>query len=209
MLRKFVLGALVFAASIGSAHAVQLSIGGCVGPSAGYGQTTCVAGASVIDFNSSTSLPANFTGSGSVFSGTTGTWATPAGDTSNYLAVSTSQAVGSEDIKLNSVDNYFGMLWGSVDNYNHVYAYLNGALVGTVDGADVIASGTNFGNQQAAGSNEYVNMTFASGFNEIKLVTTSYNFEVDNLAVAQVPEPGMLGLFGVGVLSLMVRRRRG
>ena len=29
------------------AHAVQLSIGGCAGPSAGYGVTTCVGGASV------------------------------------------------------------------------------------------------------------------------------------------------------------------
>ena len=89
-----------------------------------------------------------------------------------------------------------------------MYAYLNGTLVGTVNGADVIAAGTNFGNQQAVGSNEYVNMTFASGFNEIKLVTTNYNFEVDNLAVAQVPEPGALGLLGVGFLSLFVRRRR-
>ena len=208
MLRKIALATIVSVASMSSAHAVQVSIGGCAGPSAGYGATTCVGGASVVDFNGGTSVPANFSGSGSVFSGTTGTWATPAGDTSNYLAVATAQSSGTEDIQLNSVNNYFGMLWGSVDDYNHVYAYLNGTLVGTVNGADVIAAGTNFGNQQAVGSNEYVNMTFASGFNEIKLVTTNYNFEVDNLAVAQVPEPGALGLLGVGFLSLFVRRRR-
>jgi len=209
MLRKIALATLVSVASFSSAHAVQITIGGCAGPVAGYGQTTCVGGASVADFNGGTAVPANFSGSGAVVAGTAGAWATPAGDTSNYLAVATTQSSGAEDILLNAIDNYFGMLWGSVDNYNHVYAYLNGALVGTVNGADVIAAGTSFGNRQAAGSNEYVNMSFGSGFNEIKLVTTNYNFEVDNLAFAQVPEPGSMGLLGVGLLSLLMRRRRG
>jgi hypothetical protein len=206
---RLVIAALISIVSIGSAHAVQLSIGGCAGAPAGYGTTTCMAAASVVDFNAGPALPADFSGSGAVFHGTTGTWATPGGDTSNYLAVATTSPSGSEDIRLHSVNNYFGLLCGSIDRYNEVQAYLNGVLVGTVDGADVIAANTAFGDQHAAGSNEYVNMTFGTGFDEIRLVTSNYNFEVDNLAFAQVPEPSALGLLGVGIVGLMARRRRG
>jgi len=206
MLRKIAFATLVSVASL-SANAGQVTIGGCAGPTAGYGSTTCVAGATVVDFNGG-SAPANFSGTGSVFSGTTGAWAEPAGDASDYLAVTTYNPSGVEDIRLSSVNNYFGMLWGSVDNYNSVEALLNGNVVGVVNGADVIAAGTNFGNQQASGSNEYVNMTFGTGYNEIKLITGNYNFEVDNLAFANVPEPGSFALLGLGVAGLIARRRR-
>ena len=207
MLRNTAIVTLCAIASIGTAQAVQVSVGGCAGPTAAYGVTTCVAGAAVVDFNGG-SAPANFSGTGGVYAGTTGTWASPAGDSSDYLAVATTQPAGTEDIKLGSMQNYFGLLWGSVDNYNEVDAYLNGTLIGTVKGADVLGANTGFGDQHAVGSNEYVNMLFAGGYDEIKLVTTNYNFEVDNLAFANVPEPASFGLLGLGMAALLVRRRR-
>lgn len=208
MLNKVLLTTTLVLGFAASAGAVQVSIGGCVNGSViGYGATTCVANATVYDFNSSSALPANFTGSGVVKAGTTSLWATPASDTSSYLAVASTTPVGSETITLGAVDNYFGLLWGSIDTYNSVQFLLNGNVVATVGGSSVLASGTPSGNQFDPGSNEYVNFTVAGGFNEVKLNTTSYNFEVDNLAFANVPEPGMFGLFGVGLVALFVRRR--
>lgn len=207
MLPKIATTSLLIIASIASAHAAQVTIGGCAGPTSGYGQTTCVAGATVDDFNGGT-LPAGYTGSGTVESGSTGQWATPAGDTSGYLAVATNSPSGVEDIRFGGSYNYVGLLWGSIDTYNELDAYSNGVEVASITGSQVIAASSLFGNQQAAGSNEYVNILFGTGVDEIKLTTGNYNFEVDNVAHANVPEPASFGLLGLGIAGLMVRRRR-
>ena len=206
MFRRAIFATLLAVAAVDVAAATQISIGGCAGPGAGYGTTTCVGGATTADFNSAT-VPANFSGTGAVFSGTTGTWATPAGDRSPYLAVSTT-AAGTEDLTLPGLTNYFGLLWGSIDDYNHIELYLNHVRVDTIDGASVRAVGTANGNQFLPGSNEYVNIMRAGGFDEVKLITTHYNFEVDNIAYAQVPEPGAVGLLALGMLGVVAVRRR-
>ncbi len=206
MIRQAIFSTLMAVAAADLAGASQISIGGCAGPTAGYGATTCVAGATTVDFNTAT-VPSNFSGTGAVFSGTTRTWATPAGDTSPYLAVSTT-AAGVEDLKLPGIGNYLGLLWGSIDDYNYIELYLNHVKVDTIDGASVRAVGTPRGNQFLPGSNEYVNIMRAGGFDEVKLITTQYNFEVDNIAYAQVPEPGAVGLLAMGMLGVFAVRRR-
>lgn len=190
------------------AGAVQITLGGCAAAAAGDGQTSCVAGASVTDFNGSTTLAGNYVGTATVQNGSSGIAAELAGDTSNYLAVATATSTGSELISYTKTYNYFGLYWGSVDSYNSVVAYLNGQVVGTVAGADVLGAGGAFGDQHSASANEYVNLTFATGYNQIALVSNGYNFEVDNVAAATVPEPATGRLLALGVTCLLVGRRK-
>ncbi len=45
--------------------------------------------------------------------------------------------------------NYFGLYWGSIDDYNWLKFYDGDTLLGTITGLDVIAAGTALGDQIA------------------------------------------------------------
>jgi len=176
------------------------------------GQTTTVAGATVFDFEGG--KPANYTGAGSVLNASiSGQSAAPAGDNTNYYSVAYPQSSGTGTFQAGAgmSYNYFGLYWGSIDDYNTLSFYSNGSLVATYTGLDVIAAGTALGDQTAAGSNRYVNFLFDTTFDRIDFSTTNFAFETDNHAFAttSVPEPGTLGLLGMGLLGAgMARRRR-
>ena len=213
MLRTIALAAFTVTAIAGSAEAAVVSIQGCSG-GAGEGLTTCVQGANVANFDSG-ATPAGYSGSATVLGGSLpGKSAAPAGDTSDYLTVaisSTAPSVSSpavETIALGTVDNYLGLYWGSIDKYNTIEFLKGGVVVDTVTGGQVLAPGTKAGDQAAAGSNEYVNVLVSSGFDTVRLITTGYNLEVDNVATANVPEPASISLLGVGLLGLFLRRKR-
>ncbi len=176
------------------------------------GQNTTVVGATIVDFESG--KPANYTGAGSVLNySVSGGSAAPSGDTTYYYSVAYPESSGTGTFQANAGQayDYFGLYWGSMDDYNTLSFYSSGSLLATYTGADVIASGTALGDQLSPGSNRYVNFFFDTTFDRIDFTTTGYAFETDNHAFARttsVPEPATLGLLGLGLLGARIARRR-
>ena len=173
------------------------------------GQTTTVAGATVYNFEGG--KPANYTGAGSVINySVSGGSAAPAGDATYYYTVAypLQSGTGTFTAAAGTSYNYFGLYWGSIDNYNTLNFFSGGNLIASITGSDVIAAGTALGNQTAPGSNRYVNFFFDGKFDRIDFSTTQFAFESDNHAFASVPEPATLGLFGLGLLGAGGARRR-
>lgn len=110
---------------------------------------------------------------------------------------------------LPGLEQYFGLLWGSVDAFNSLEFFNGNTSVGILTGAQV---GVATGDQGVLGT-YYVNITSDLAFNRV--VATSGNqhaFEIDNLAfnpsIPSVPEPITLSLFGAGLAGLGFARRR-
>lgn len=185
-------------------------------PAAGdYTLTTKVPGATVYDFTSLTpSIAGNYalvTGSlanryAAPFSVTENT-----ADATRYLTVpqNLSASPVSATISFGQDYNYLGFFWGSIDNYNTITFYNDGAQVASYTGDDFINPDNLTGNQTAVETNKYVNFFMTNSFDAIKLTSTSYAFELDNLAVSVVPVPGavLLGFLGLGAAGMRLRKR--
>lgn len=125
-------------------------------------------------------------------------------DTTHYL----STGIGSVTMLLGSSMQYFGLLWGSVDNYNVLSFYDGAVLVGSLTGSDVWADAN--GDQGVQGS-FYVNINSTLAFDRVVASSGGYAFEFDNvayLAADPVPEPATLAMFGLGIVLMGFLRQR-
>jgi hypothetical protein len=215
--RKLIAAAVLTAGSLGGvAHA------GYVETTFTSGMTTQVAGATVVHFNNSSDFdpstlkPYGYSGEGWILpTSVPGIAAAPAGDNTPYLSVAFPYAAGTETFaRPGNSYNYFGLYWGSIDEYNSLKFYNGDTLLKTVTGLDVIQSGVTLGDQISSGANRYVNFTFHDMlFDRVVFGTTNFAFESDNHAFANipVPEPGSLALMGValaGFAGFAYQRRR-
>jgi hypothetical protein len=156
-------------------------------------------------------------GSGNVVQNSlSGKYAAPYGttgaDTTHYLSVPEAGGSGNGSITayLGNTYTYFGLWWGSIDAYNSIAFYKNNVLVQSFTGSEVIGPSPANGNQTAPSTNVYVNFLNLGAFDSFTLTSTSFAFEVDNIAVggSPVPEPATLLLFGVGIAGLATLRNR-
>lgn len=131
-------------------------------------------------------------------------------DTTPYLTVPSDKSSGSAELSFGTTYNYFGLFWGSMDNYNSLSFYNGTNLVASYTGSDVANPNAANGNQSAPSTNSYVNFLDLPDFDKVRFTSTSYAFEVDNVAVGHVvPVPGSLLLSGIGLAGLSrIRRRR-
>jgi hypothetical protein len=127
-----------------------------------------------------------------------------------------STGIGQVKMQLDQYHNYFGLLWGSVDDYNTLSFYDGANLLFSYTGLDVdrLASGS----QSAAGT-FYVNINSDAAFDRVVASSASYAFEFDNVAldvnlaipveIPPIPEPHTYTLLFAGLLLVgrMAMRR--
>lgn len=143
-----------------------------------------------------------------------GEYAAPYGDsspdTTKYVTVPTGSSSGYAEASLGATYNYFGLWWGSVDDYNYLSFYKDGSEVASFSGVDVAPPAD--GNQVSDATNLYVNLYDLPEFDAFRMTSNGYAFEADNIAVGTqpVPEPSTILLLGGGLIGLgfFARKRK-
>ena len=125
------------------------------------------------------------------------------------LGMSPTNPVGSSiTFAFSSPQDYFGLLWGSIDPYNNLAFYLGGTELITLSGDDVVPTADG---SQLIGGTSYVNFTGIQ-FDQVVIWSDNYSFELDNVAyrsAAGVPDGGMTAvLLGLSMAGLSLVHRR-
>lgn len=195
-----------------TASALSITYGGDVA-SDNSGLTTSRLDAQVLTFNQDDSDPSifqSYSGDYQLVSGSlAGNYAAPLNDKTRYMSIpdtfdNNTSMSGSVTFELASEANYFGIYWGSIDTYNSINFFNDNLLVGEVVGGDL---GPADGSWTDPDTNQYVNITDII-FDSFVLNTDGIAFEVDNIAVAPVPEPGTIFMMVAGLLGLFGLRRK-
>lgn len=207
-----VLVAIGFGLVAATASAYTVTVGGTA--VSNQGLTTSVAGATVVDFNSSLSNPLGYVG-GAVKNGSSAdNWASPPNDTSNFYTVGPGAGQSSPGIvTLSSLSQYFGYFGGSPDKYNSIELYRDSTQLATFSGTSLAASASVNPNGDW-GTGAYWNIWATSTseyFNSVRFVSTTNAFETDNHAsMVAIPEPETYAMMlaGLGLMGLVARRRK-
>lgn len=213
---KAVLAALVVLCVGGAAYAGPLSFEAAVGGAANHQDVT------YIDFDGllPTGVSLSFAGDGGIKTGTTDDWAAPyflnngaifgeapvnGPDASPYV----SSGRGNATLAFTRPQRYFGLLWGSVDDYNTLSFYTGSTLIGSITGSDV---SSNPHGDRGPGNTYYVNVTAAEPFDRVTAASTAFAFEFDDVAISTediaIPEPASVVLIGFGAVVLLSLSRR-
>ena len=186
------------------ASAINISYGG--DPDGTGGLTTSNPNAVVMDFNDGTFNGGSPFGTVSgdsyaiVNGNVAGQYKAPGGTTSDYLTTpepGDNDATGYVTVDLTTAANYFGMYWGSIDTYNELTLSYQGTK---------LEESFSRNNMDFTGA-EYVNFSDFT-FDSFTLASNNFAFEVDNIAVAPVPEPGTFVLMGLGLAGLVGMRKK-
>lgn len=132
-------------------------------------------------------------------------------DESQYITSgSTGSTAGAEaELVFGTLQSYFGILWGSVDDYNTLTFYNGLVSVGTIVGTQVDAVAT--GDQGVLGT-FYVNIDSSLPFDRVVATSTAFAFEFDDVAYGEnriIPEATTIVVWSaLSLIGVMAYRRR-
>jgi hypothetical protein len=147
------------------------------------GMTTPIAGARIETFDDRKST--RYAGAGRTVTGSIPNSTAPEGDTTPYYSIKPSAAAFVAEPGVSY--NYFGLYWGTIDDYNELRFFRDGRLIATVTGHDVLRLMTGRGSQRSGLPSSYVNIYFGvQTYNRIEFRTSLPAFETDNHAFANI-----------------------
>lgn len=187
------------------------------------GQFTTVTGASQAFFNLPASASQGYTEGGMTFTGDFGFYTgfrdgfhrNPTGDQTQYISTPNDNSGASAfyDVRFDAPATYFGLYWGSLDEYNSITLHTSAGEV-LFTGTQLSAYGVLLdcktyacGDQRAS---SYFNFFATDGttIRGVTLASSNRALEADNFAVV-TPEPASLLLFGTGLIGVagLIRRK--
>jgi len=215
VMKKLGLTLAAAAAAFASPSYAAITIGAVAGNAVYSGPTP------TYDFESP--APVSGTGDAIVTGSTSPLYAQPLGSTGNYWAIGPfagSPAEGILDLSSFAQIGTISFIWGSVDAYNVLEVLgLDGVTaIATFDGSDVVLPPD--GDQVDPAKNPLVTLTFNGGdeynVTGLRLISKGAGgvernaFEIDNVAIAPVPEPATwaMMMLGFGAVGFAMRRRQ-
>ena len=209
-MNKLILGLVgASALALGSAANAAITIGSITPGTNPYSGPT-----PTYDFDTPATTPP--TSGGMVTTGTVGILqAQPYGSTGNYSSVGPfNTSPGTIDLTSLADIVSLSFIWGSVDSYNSLdFLAADGTTVLAHFVGDDIFNPAN-GDRTDPNTNPVVTFnltgTDASAFSYLRLSSSDNAFEIDDLAVAAVPEPATWGMMLIGFagIGMALRRRR-